>query len=112
MTKQIFYVLLAASILALPQTAYASMSEADALLGDTNPFEVVFNFITGPLAIFIAVAAVVVFGAQIISGNEMGGVMRRLPQLLIGVAFILGAVRLISVLTGSTGMILTTIGPF
>ena len=53
-----------------------------------------------------------VFGAQIISGNEMGGVMRRLPQLLIGVAFILGAVRLITVLTGSTGMILTISGPF
>ncbi|WP_299083366.1 TrbC/VirB2 family protein [uncultured Ruegeria sp.] len=101
-----FLVALSAVVLVTATPALASV-ETD-LFGSSNPLAKMTGFITGPFAFFLAIVAIVVAGVQLMGGNDMSGVSRRIPSLILGVGFILLAVNVLNFLFGgnSAGAIL------
>lgn len=92
--------IMALAALALVSPAFASTG-AD-LFGAQSPFEKVLEFITGPFAWFIVILALVVFGAMLVMGSDFTGFGRRIPMLLLGIAFVMGAVQIVTALFGSS----------
>jgi type IV secretory pathway VirB2 component (pilin) len=78
------------------------------LFGSSNPIERFTDFISGPFALFLAIILVVVAGFMLAAGNDMSGVARRIPTMILGVGFILLAVNVITFLFGgaSAGAVL------
>ena len=84
----------------MPDVAIAGTG--DDIFGTTSPFKAFTDFITGPFAYFVAIVAIVVFGAMLVSGSDFSGLSRRAPMILLAIGIILGAKTIIDKLYGGT----------
>ena len=89
----------------LVQPAFASSSGG---LPWEAPLEQIQESITGPVAGFIALAAVAVAGGMLIFGGELNDFARRLMYLVLVAGILLGATQIVA-LFGATG---ATIGTY
>ena len=92
----------ACSVIAFSLVAPAFASTGADLFGTQSPFETVLEFITGPFAWFVVILALVIFGAMLVMGSDFTGFGRRIPMLLLGIAFVMGAVQIVTALFGSS----------
>lgn len=93
---------LAVGMFALPSDAFAADAATREFFGSDDPFTKVQTWITGPFAIFITVIGLVLFGAMAVFGSDFSGFGRRVPMLLLGIAFVMGAITIVSNLFGSS----------
>lgn len=96
----IAFIALTAAVLISPQTAIAASSASDVF--NTGPLESIINFITGPVARFIAILAVFALGAMITMGQGFQGFGQRVPTVLVGIIFIIGAVNVVDYFVGGS----------
>lgn len=74
------------------------------------PLEQIQQSITGPVAGFIALAAVAVAGGMLIFGGELNDFARRLMYVVLVAGILLGASQIVA-LFGATGASIATIPP-
>ena len=98
-------VLLAGATIVAPELALASV-ETD-IFGNATPFETFLSFVKGPFAIFLSVITIIAAGAMLAFGSDMSGFARRIPSILLGLGFILGATSLVTNLFGASGAVLS-----
>jgi len=91
-------------VLAL-EPAFASSSGG---LPWEGPLEQIQKSITGPVAGFIALAAVAVAGGMLIFGGELNDFARRLMYVVLVAGILLGATQIVA-LFGSTGASIGTV---
>ena len=73
-----------------------------------SPLEQIQKSITGPVAGFIALAAVAVAGGMLIFGGELNDFARRLMYVVLVAGILLGATQIVA-LFGSTGASIGTV---
>lgn len=91
---------LTAAVLISPQTAIAASSASDVF--NTGPLESIISFLTGPVARFIAILAVFALGAMIMFGQGFQGFGQRVPTVLVGIIFVIGAVTVVDFFIGGS----------
>jgi len=101
-TKIIFVSVLSITVLASP--AFASSGGG---LPWEGPLQQIQESITGPVAGFIALAAVAIAGGMLIFGGELNDFARRLMYVVLVAGILLGATQIVG-LFGATG---ASIGP-
>ncbi|ARS65960.1 conjugal transfer pilin TrbC (plasmid) [Rhizobium sp. T1470] len=96
-------------ILSCAALAVASLGISDAALASSggslpweSPLEQIQESITGPVAGFIALAAVAIAGAMLIFGGELNDFARRLCYVALVGGVLLGATQIVA-LFGATG---------
>lgn len=93
----------AALVILHPATAMAADAQAAEIFGNNDPFTKIQNFITGKFAGFVALISIVLFGAMLAFGSDFSGFGRRIPLILLGIGFVMGAVTIVDTLfSGST----------
>ncbi len=97
------FVALAAIVLASPALA----GSGGGGLPWEGPLEQIQESITGPVAGYIALAAVAIAGGMLIFGGELNDFARRLMYVVLVAGILLGATQIVG-LFGATG---ATIGP-
>ena len=65
-----------------------------------DPMEIVVDSITGPVAFGISLLGVVVAGAMLVWGGELGEFTRRVVMLVLVIALIVAAASFLSLLFG------------
>ncbi len=86
------------SDLAIPH----SLPRAEAVFPGNSPLQQIQQSITGPVAGFIALAAVAIAGAMLIFGGELNDFARRLCYVALVGGVLLGATQIVA-LFGATG---------
>ncbi|MES9904695.1 MAG: TrbC/VirB2 family protein [Sedimenticola sp.] len=71
-----------------------------------SPLETLQNSITGPVALAISLIAIVIGGAMLIFGGELGDFARKMIVIVLVVAMIVMATSLLTTLFGATGAVL------
>ena len=111
MTKTYTATLIALSstvLLAMPEIALAATANSASDVFNTGPLDNIISFLTGPVARFIAVLAVFALGAMIMFGQGFQGFGQRVPTVLIGIIFVIGAVTAVDFfIGGASGASLT-----
>ena len=103
-----FIALTTAALFALPEIALAATANSASDVFNTGPLDNIISFITGPVARFIAVLAVFALGAMIMFGQGFQGFGQRVPTVLIGIIFVIGAVTAVDFfIGGASGASLT-----
>ncbi|ULJ74515.1 TrbC/VirB2 family protein [Rhizobium gallicum] len=99
------YALIAAALIAVPGL-FASVAPALASSGGSlpweGPLEQIQESITGPVAGYIALAAVAIAGGMLIFGGELNDFARRLVYVVLVAGILLGATTIVG-LFGATG---------
>ncbi|MBB3933746.1 type IV secretion system protein VirB2 [Kaistia hirudinis] len=75
-----------------------------------GPLQQIQQSITGPVAGFIALAAVAVAGGMLIFGGELNDFARRLMYVVLVAGILLGATQIVA-LFGSTGASIADVAP-
>ena len=100
--------LTSAALFAVPETALAASANSASDVFSTGPLDNIIDFLTGPVARFIAVLAVFALGAMIMFGQGFQGFGQRVPTVLIGIIFVIGAVTAVDFfIGGASGASLT-----
>ena len=94
--------LLLASSLLLVLASQAAVAASGAGLPWEQPLEQIQQSITGPVAGFIALAAVAVAGGMLIFGGELNDFARRLMYVVLVAGILLGATQIVG-LFGASG---------
>lgn len=89
-------------LLALSAAAPAFASSGGGGLPWEAPLEQIQESITGPVASYIALAAVAVAGGMLIFGGELNDFARRLMYIVLVAGILLGATQIVG-LFGATG---------
>lgn len=95
------------SSMAIPTIASASSGGG---LPWEGPLEQIQQSITGPVAGFIALAAVAVAGGMLIFGGELNDFARRLMYVVLVAGILLGASQIVG-LFGATGAVISSAMP-
>ena len=82
--------------------AHPALASSGGSLPWESPLEQIQKSITGPVAGFIALAAVAVAGGMLIFGGELNDFARRLVYIVLVAGLLLGATQIIA-LFGATG---------
>jgi type IV secretory pathway VirB2 component (pilin) len=90
------------TILLITATARPAVASSGGGLPWEAPLEQIQQSITGPVAGFIALAAVAVAGGMLIFGGELNDFARRLMYVVLVAGILLGASQIVS-LFGATG---------
>ncbi|PPJ49173.1 conjugal transfer protein TrbC [Rhizobium sp. KAs_5_22] len=91
-----------AALLALVLIATPALASSGGGLPWEGPLEQIQESITGPVAGFIALAAVAVAGGMLIFGGELNDFARRLMYVVLVAGILLGATQIVG-LFGATG---------
>jgi type IV secretory pathway VirB2 component (pilin) len=103
-----FLVLSATALMGMPELALAATANSASDVFNTGPLDNIIDFLTGPVARFIAVLAVFALGAMIMFGQGFQGFGQRVPTVLIGIIFVIGAVTAVDFfIGGASGASLT-----
>lgn len=103
-----FIALSTTALLIAPDLAHAASANSASDVFNTGPLDNIIDFLTGPVARFIAVLAVFALGAMIMFGQGFQGFGQRVPTVLIGIIFVIGAVTAVDFfIGGSSGASLT-----
>lgn len=102
--QKLLMVKAAVAAFAVTRTAHASSGGG---LPWEAPLEQIQQSITGPVAGFIALAAVAVAGGMLIFGGELNDFARRLMYVVLVAGILLGASQIVG-LFGATGSTLAT----
>lgn len=92
-------------VMVLPETSWAG----SAVMPWDGPLEKVKNSITGPFAAALSLIGVVVAGAMLIFGGEMGEFARKMVMIVLVLSLIVGASAIISTLYGSSGAVIAAL---
>lgn len=99
------YALIAVALIAVP-SLFATRAPALASSGGSlpweGPLEQIQESITGPVAGYIALAAVAIAGGMLIFGGELNDFARRLVYVVLVAGILLGATTIVG-LFGATG---------
>ena len=90
------------SLLVVACTAGPALASSGGSLPWESPLQQIQQSITGPVAGFIALAAVAVAGGMLIFGGELNDFARRLMYVVLVAGILLGASQIVA-LFGSTG---------
>jgi type IV secretion system protein VirB2 len=90
------------SLLVVACTAGPALASSGGGLPWEGPLQQIQQSITGPVAGFIALAAVAVAGGMLIFGGELNDFARRLMYVVLVAGILLGASQIVA-LFGSTG---------
>lgn len=90
------------SLLVVACTAGPAFASSGGSLPWESPLQQIQQSITGPVAGFIALAAVAVAGGMLIFGGELNDFARRLMYVVLVAGILLGASQIVA-LFGSTG---------
>ncbi|UPT92396.1 TrbC/VirB2 family protein (plasmid) [Bradyrhizobium barranii subsp. apii] len=82
--------------------AHPALASSGGSLPWESPLEQIQKSITGPVAGFIALAAVAVAGGMLIFGGELNDFARRLMYIVLVAGILLGSTQIVA-LFGSTG---------
>ena len=88
--------------------AHPALASSGGSLPWESPLEQIQKSITGPVAGFIALAAVAVAGGMRIFGGELNDFARRLMYIVLVAGILLGATQIVA-LFGSTGASIGTV---
>lgn len=88
--------------------AHPALASSGGSLPWESPLEQIQKSITGPVAGFIALAAVAVAGGMLIFGGELNDFARRLIYIVLVAGLLLGATQIVA-LFGSTGASIGTV---
>ncbi|UGA48855.1 TrbC/VirB2 family protein (plasmid) [Bradyrhizobium quebecense] len=88
--------------------AHPALASSGGSLPWESPLEQIQKSITGPVAGFIALAAVAVAGGMLIFGGELNDFARRLIYIVLVAGILLGATQIVA-LFGSTGASIGTV---
>ena len=89
------------ALLISPQMAVAASSASDVF--NTGILDTIIQFLTGPVARFIAILAVFALGGMIMFGQGFQGFGQRVPTVLIGIIFVIGSVSIVNYFIGDSG---------
>jgi type IV secretory pathway VirB2 component (pilin) len=98
--------ILGAAVLVL--VTHPALASSSGSLPWEGPLEQIQKSITGPVAGFIALAAVAVAGGMLIFGGELNDFARRLMYVVLVAGILLGATQIVA-LFGSTGASIGTV---
>ncbi|THV12854.1 TrbC/VirB2 family protein [Rhizobium rhizophilum] len=98
------------AILLITATASPAVASSGGGLPWEAPLEQIQQSITGPVAGFIALAAVAVAGGMLIFGGELNDFARRLMYVVLVAGILLGASQIVS-LFGATGATISAGAP-
>lgn len=98
--RSIRRVLLSAILIA--SNAYPAMASSSGGLPWEGPLQKIQESITGPVAGYIALAAVAIAGGMLIFGGELNDFARRLVYIVLVAGLLLGATTIVG-LFGATG---------
>lgn len=105
---KVFFSKLTMALIVMPLTfgmAFATAADNDAFADMVGPIEKIMNVISGPIAQMVGVICIVIAGLGIAFGEGGSGV-RRLFQVVMGLAIAFTAASLISKLFGaSSGLV-------
>ena len=90
------------SLLVVAYTAGPALASSGGSLPWESPLQQIQQSITGPVAGFIALAAVAVAGGMLIFGGELNDFARRLMYVVLVAGILLGATQIVA-LFGATG---------
>ncbi len=104
MSRSLHLALTAVGVAALAATSLTepAFASSGGSLPWEGPLEQIQQSITGPVAGFIALAAVAVAGGMLIFGGELNDFARRLMYVVLVAGILLGATQIVA-LFGSTG---------
>lgn len=88
--------------------AHPALASSGGNLPWESPLEQIQKSITGPVAGFIALAAVAVAGGMLIFGGELNDFARRLMYIVLVAGILLGSTQIVA-LFGSTGASIGTV---
>lgn len=96
----------AVAVLALlaPELAWAGSAQG---LPYEAPLERLVNSLTGPVAMGISLIGVVVSGAMLVWGGELGDFAKTILRLVLAVAIIMGASGLVRNFMGANGALIS-----
>ena len=83
--------------------AHPALASSGGSLPWESPLEQIQKSITGPVAGFIALAAVAVAGGMLIFGGEINDFARRLMYIVLVAGILLGATQIVALFGASTG---------
>lgn len=89
------------ALLISPQMAVAASSASDVF--NTGVLDTIIQFLTGPVARFIAILAVFALGGMIMFGQGFQGFGQRVPTVLVGIIFVIGSVTVVDYFIGGSG---------
>ncbi len=93
---------LAAMALSIAAAAFPAFASSGGSLPWEGPLEQIQESITGPVAGYIALAAVAIAGGMLIFGGELNDFARRLMYVVLVAGILLGATTIVG-LFGATG---------
>lgn len=94
---------LAALLLVATAVAAQAVPTTGGSLPWDTPIERVVKGLTGPVAFFFAVGALIVCGVRMLFGGEMGSITRGLLTTIVGLCVLVLATRFLTVLFGVSG---------
>lgn len=98
----------AAITLLAPELAWAGSAQG---LPYEAPLERLVNSLTGPVAMGISLIGVVVSGAMLVWGGELGDFAKTILRLVLAVAIIMGASGLVRNFMGANGAVISAAAP-
>ena len=93
---------LLAALLLQPARSWASGTGASGLPWE-NPLRMVANSLTGPVALSIAIIALMAAGGMLVFGGELNEFARRSCIAVLAIAFLVAGAGFMSVLFGVSG---------
>jgi type IV secretory pathway VirB2 component (pilin) len=100
--KQAFEKTLLVALLLLPARSWASGTGATGLPWE-NPLRLVANSLTGPVALSIAIIALMAAGGILVFGGELNEFARRSCIAVLAIAFLVAGSAFMSTLFGVSG---------
>lgn len=102
MSRKLLFPRLILGAVVLVVVTHPALASSSGGLPWEGPLEQIQKSITGPVAGFIALAAVAVAGGMLIFGGELNDFARRLMYVVLVAGILLGATQIVA-LFGSTG---------
>ncbi len=99
-------VLIVALLLLLCDPSLAEASTAGGSLPWETPLQAIRDSVTGPVAYAISLMGIVVAGAMLVWGGEIGEFVRRIIMLTLAISLIVFAANILSTLFNVSGAVI------
>ena len=101
-----YLVLIAALFALLIDSSFAEASTAGGSLPWETPLQAIRDSVTGPIAYAISLMGIVVAGAMLVWGGEIGEFVRRIIMLTLAISLIVFAANILATLFNVSGAVI------